>query len=792
MVCTMEPAKLFSSFPAVTLGAGPAPGDVMMPFNAPQDAFEAVRFRTAFGQGRGPKSPMPLMPQSGGGIAPLEPARLLARHSGAVEVLRLAVGDENIFNDFALPVLFGWAALVQGLPAAASGPYAESTGLFLFGLHGAAAALHRIDASMLGRTLTPIKRKALAERIRIAALALALIRAGEALEGMLLEAGEADRDECVFKPRMRFDPAAETLHAFSLRALALLRANALFRLRWRTSADPKDESAGFLAAAILPNIAGPRMLRWLAESPQARSALLGCARGALSDGPAAAALEGAVQAGLSDALRCRAAETAARDAARPSLRAWAPVLIHAVKRLLLSGRWRINDYSGDAAVRSLPYAQDGLFIPWPEALSDLAPLAAAADAAPIFEDPALAAAILAEAGFALTDEKGDPVHSIRVPASSASSAPDAPLRSMTAILVADPAPLVLLAGRALNASSVSARTSALDEAAAAAHLPPGRPIAPLPLRVLSNVPAPQRDTAAGEKEKRQMREKKAAGLSREAPRLQAPAPEGFAESLASLASRPGSASSEAGELGEAGGADGAGGAPAAEAESQKRRRSTAQKGTALGDAAKPAGAAAKPAKTFWSLDLSEVRLAACTASALRSAVAALNETPDPAGFAMGESLFLPLCFFPKRSRQAAVVGGIDLTVGLLQAGGCLLRPDEVLEQTAAKVEGARVRQLPECLLDPVVRALPAKSAREALAQHWPNDATSSAPWGVALRPGVARLMRLAPGGRVTAAAMPPAGMLLVGLTGPEEGDMGRITAAVLRGAAGVRSPKRGK
>ena len=86
----------------------------------------------------------------------------------------------------------------------------------------------------------------------------------------------------------------------------------------------------------------------------------------------------------------------------------------------------------------------------------------------------------------------------------------------------------------------------------------------------------------------------------------------------------------------------------------------------------------------------------------------------------------------------------------------------------------------------------AEQAREALAQHWPNDATSSAPWGVALRPGVARLMRLAPGGRVTAAAMPPAGMLLVGLTGPEEGDMGRITAAVLRGAAGVRSPKRGK
>ncbi len=766
--------------------------------------------------------------RSPGVVAPVDPGVLAVRHAGALEVLRISVGDKNIFESCLLPAVLAWGALVQGLPASASGPFAEADGLFELGVRSAANAVAAAGRVLPGRNLTPTARKTFIENFTLAAALLALIGSADVLSVLCAEVGRTSHDERRFEPLFRFDPTAETLYDFSLRAFGRLRGEAVLRLHWRQgglrAGDSRSSGARELVrSSVFLRVVRRETLERLGSSagerevgsssmPSMREALFACVRGCGASSHLIDALRDAADAGISAALRERAAETAARDGTRASLRAWGPLLVRAAERLVEMGRWRVNEavrrvaadlMSGEEAAQApagtfsqasrsggltLHYAEDGLYLPWPEGFGDLFEVLESSleerledTECRALAEPAIVAAVLAEVGFVERTPSGSPVFRIRTRPTDEQSTDRRNEATAGALRIADPAILLALAAHAKRGRSGPSRDDAPDEGPAYAHeharvrsFLARDPFLPVPKKgclalsvdfdwIDKDLPA---DAAV------------AAGLQNRRSNVR-PAPAfataGYLKALAAVQ---------------------------AEAESafvSIEATQTAESTHGYAGSAKEASTQKAASPFFWTLTRAANAVHPTIRSRLGEAVARLNCSAAPERFAIGGKIggavFVPL------QALSCAEAEIDRTIGLLLAAGVLADLNAVLKHLCEAADSAgdsfcAFRTLPDALVRPVVRAAPRASARTLLApaQHLSVDAGRQADegtWGVLVSRRHLELMtRTVEGQAVTAPREIEAGaasLCLVGLTGPDEGPYARMAAAVLRRAAGFSS-----
>ena len=748
--------------------------------------------------------------RSPGVVAPVDPGVLAVRHAGSLEALRASVGDKNIFESCLLPAVLAWGALVQGLPAGASGPFAEADGLFELGVRSAANAVAAAGRVLPGRNLTPTARKTFIENFTLAAALLALIGSADVLSVLCAEVGRTSRDERRFEPLFRFDPTAETLYDFSLRAFGRLRGEAVLRLRWRQGGlrggDSRSSGARELVrSSVFLRVVRRETLERLGSSagerevgsssmPSMREALFACVRGCGASSHLIDALRDTADAGISAALRERAAETAARDGTRASLRAWGPLLVRAAERLVEMGRWRVNE-----AVRrvvadlmsgglTLHYAEDGLYLPWPEGFGDLFEVLESSleerledTECRALAEPAIVAAVLAEVGFVERTPSGSPVFRIRTRPTDEQSTDRRNEATAGALRIADPAVLLALAAHAKRGRSGPSRDDAPDEGPAYAHeharvrsFLARDPFLPVPKkgclalsvdfdRIDKDLPA---DAAA------------VAGLQNRRSNVR-PAPAfataGYLKALAAVQ---------------------------AEAESafvSIEATQTAESMHGYAGSAKEASTQKAASPFFWTLTRAANAVHPTIRSRLGKAVARLNCSAAPERFAIGGKIggavFVPL------QALSCAEAEIDRTIGLLLAAGVLADLNAVLKHLCEAADSAgdsfcAFRTLPDALVRPVVRAAPCASARKLLApaQHLSVDAGRQADegtWGVLVSRRHLELMTRTVEGQAVPAPCEidadASSLCLVGLTGPDEGPYARMAAAVLRRAAGFSS-----
>lgn len=386
------------------------------------------------------------------GLAPVDPGALLRRHRAWAARIRTALGHEALFEAHALPAMLRWAAMVQSLPRAAEGLFAESDGLFLSGLMTAARALPLADRRPIGLDLPPRERRALEERVRLAALLAGLFCGLEVLIRLRIEAGAPDPQFGGFVRRAVWEPSAAPLLDF-----ALAHAGEALRLIWRPAALAGEAWTGWRAeraaaeavrasggapfpmpgtpepvfagrAGILHALARAlpaETAAWLRGVPGALSALEGAVSGALMTSEAGRLVADALMRAKVRVFNERAMEAAARDAAHPVLEGWAAAAVHAAKTLLLEGRWLVNPKktsdafgggTGGVPCAALWWGADGLFIPWPQAAKSILVLVRDVWGLGRFpSDPMLLAAILVRAGFAVPTAAGEPLHDAALP-----------------------------------------------------------------------------------------------------------------------------------------------------------------------------------------------------------------------------------------------------------------------------------------------------------------------------------------------------------------------------------------
>ena len=766
--------------------------------------------------------------RSPGVVAPVDPGVLAVRHAGALEVLRASVGDKNMFESCLLPAMLAWGALVQGLPAGASGPFAEADGLFELGVRSAANAVAAAGRVLPGRNLTPTARKTFIENFTLAAALLALIGSADVLSVLCAEVGRTSRDERRFVPLFRFDPTAETLYDFSLRAFGRLRGEAVLRLRWwqvgLRAGDSRSSGARELVrSSVFLRVVRRETLERLGSSagereggsssmPSMREALFACVRGCGASSHLIDALRDAADAGISAAFRERAAETAARDGTRASLRAWGPLLVRAAERLVETGRWRVNEavrrvaadlMSGEEAAQvpagtfsrasrsgglTLHYAEDGLYLPWPEGFGDLFEVLESSleerledTECRALAEPAIVAAVLAEVGFVERTPSGSPVFRIRTRPTDEQSTNRRNEATAGALRIADPAVLLALAAHAKRGRSGPSREDAPDGGPAYAHehararsFLERDPFLPVPKKGCLALPVDfdridkvllaDAATAAGLQNRRSnVRPAPAFGTA------------GYLKALAAVQ---------------------------AEAESafvSIEATQTAESTHGYAGSAKEASTQKAASPFFWTLTRAANAVHPTIRSRLGEAVARLNCSAAPERFAIGGKIggavFVPL------QALSCAAGEIDRTIGLLLAAGVLADLNAVLKHLCEAADSAgdsfcAFRTLPDALVRPVVRAAPRASARTLLApaQLLSVDAGRQADegtWGVLVSRRHLQLMtRTVEGHAVPAPCEIDAdasSLCLVGLTGPDEGPLARLAAAVLRRAAGFSS-----
>ena len=229
---------------------------------------------------------------------------------------------------------------------------------------------------------------------------------------------------------------------------------------------------------------------------------------------------------------------------------------------------------------------------------------------------------------------------------------------------------------------------------------------------------------------------------------------------------------------------------------------------------------------YWHFDWSAVSLSRTSAARLRQALRRINDDSQPEKFVIGGALFVPLAFLQSSENTRF---GADAVAAELKAARCLAGIEAVLKRLEAErqkenekeVEGEsseskagsslpgstssdsnschalllhevqkrRRKPLPAELLGECIRALPLDEARSVLSAPLPNVGSTGAPWGVLLEGRLVQPKLRSKKGRLIFAPLPNTGMLPVGFTGPDWGDLARIAAAVLRIAAGVRPPR---
>ena len=279
---------------------------------------------------------------------PAVPARdVIAPHVELLKRLRDAYGaEEQVFERDIVSVVTHYARFVHLLPATGDGYFRSAGGLFRMGLEVGFYALQATDGAIFSGRQTITQRSALEPRWRYATF----------LAGLLSELHCALNRFIVTSERGREWPAYVTPLAVWLREE---RANRYY-LRWR--ARPPEAQA--LAILAMARIVGRGILRYLAEG---NTSVVPSLVAAVS---ATASREVTM---LEELVRRASALVIERDLADNPDRHGAVLGLHlerhlvdAMRRLVAEGKWIAN-----APASRLWYAEDGMFLLWPEAAADM-------------------------------------------------------------------------------------------------------------------------------------------------------------------------------------------------------------------------------------------------------------------------------------------------------------------------------------------------------------------------------------------------------------------------------------
>ncbi len=339
-------------------------------------------------------------PTGCGILLPHDPMVILARHEERLMALRLAFGSQALFESHVLPFLFQWAAMVQGLPAAAQGLWRNEDGMLAAGLSSATEALRALDARVLGAQMAPMDRDAWLSRVRVALVIGAAIREGSSLARMRLLAKRDGK-----RPLVRWEPSVESAYAFGLS-----QRGARFMLSFIAEADAPTLTT--LPLALLAVTLPPATRRWLSASIAEAPALLGILEQVLLFH---AAESGAART-FSELLAAGSARAVDRETlVRARIEGATPVLTGYIKTLesRLYDRVLLGEMSAKGDRSLLIAARDGFFLRWPEALEAL--LAESAESAldkEAISEGALVAEALASAGVLARDALGVVVRTV--------------------------------------------------------------------------------------------------------------------------------------------------------------------------------------------------------------------------------------------------------------------------------------------------------------------------------------------------------------------------------------------
>ena len=279
---------------------------------------------------------------------PAVPAKeVIAPHVELLKRLRDAYGaEEQVFERDIVSVVTRYARFVHLLPATADGYFRSAGGLFRMGLEVGFYALQATDGAIFSGRQTITQRSALEPRWRYATF----------LAGLLSELRCALNRFIVTSERGREWPAYVTPLAVWLREE---RANRYY-LRWR--ARPPEAQA--LAILAMTRIVGRGILRYLAEGNTSVVPSLVAAVSATASREANK---------LEELVRRASALVIERDLADNPDRHGAVLGLHlerhlvdAMRRLVAEGKWIAN-----APASRLWYAEDGMFLLWPEAAADM-------------------------------------------------------------------------------------------------------------------------------------------------------------------------------------------------------------------------------------------------------------------------------------------------------------------------------------------------------------------------------------------------------------------------------------
>ena len=335
-------------------------------------------------------------------LTPVDPVILLLRHRDAVERLRTALGSQRLFESHVLPMLFAWAAVVQSLPREARGLWSGADGFFEAGLDFARGTLNAADARVLEPTMPPSRRARWTDRLRVAAMLAGLLSDADRLAALRLEAGGVDRESGRFEPIETHAVGEETALAFGVRHVG--RWMRLTRLSW-VERSGRSPSPGL---DLLRLIVRSDTLAWLGDfERQDGETVLSALKSALMFGTGRSLTERliaeSVARGREWAVNRRADRAARREGVLPVLAGFGEIVRHILLTRLERRQWTIN-----AEGSPLVWAEDGLFLRWPEGF--VAMVASCGDGASFREvpdEPDVAAQILLASGVIDADPAGE-------------------------------------------------------------------------------------------------------------------------------------------------------------------------------------------------------------------------------------------------------------------------------------------------------------------------------------------------------------------------------------------------
>jgi len=279
---------------------------------------------------------------------PAVPAKeVIAPHAELLKRLRDAYGaEEQVFERDIVSVVTRYARFVHLLPATTDGYFRDTGGLFRMGLEVGFYALQATDGAIFSGRQTITQRSALEPRWRYATF----------LAGLLSELHCAPNRFIVTSDRGREWPAYVTPLAVWLREE---RAN-----RYYVRGRVRPPEAPALAVLAMARIVSRRILRYLAEGNTSVVPSLVTAVSATASREASM---------LEELVRRASALVIERDLNDNADRHGAALgshlerhLVDAMRRLVADGKWIAN-----ARASRLWYAEDGMFLLWPEAAADM-------------------------------------------------------------------------------------------------------------------------------------------------------------------------------------------------------------------------------------------------------------------------------------------------------------------------------------------------------------------------------------------------------------------------------------